>query len=224
MNKATLPDTATLPFGSFDLNKRGTILKYQPTMKYKGKGTLTTFVKSVVSKNFFRDIAPYTELLEFDYLAFLNDVWLNKVFDLADGVKVTFLRVNSTLSIVLMPKPHKIKDGQEVKPPRPEPISEIVRKKLKELDEVEPVFSIRDGKIGFTTRVVRDELLTISQAAKARGVTPQAINHLVRIGRLNAVEIAGKRYISHQDLESFRCQRCAKMFEIHTQRERATND
>lgn len=48
-----------------------------------------------------------------------------------------------------------------------------------------------------------DELLTVSQAAKVRGVTRQAINHLVREGKLPSVEIAGKRFLRRSDVEDF---------------------
>ena len=48
-----------------------------------------------------------------------------------------------------------------------------------------------------------DELLTVSQAAERRGTTRQAINHLVRNGKLPVIEIAGKRFIRVKDLEDF---------------------
>lgn len=48
-----------------------------------------------------------------------------------------------------------------------------------------------------------DELLTVAQAAKMRGVTRQAINHLIRQGKLKVVEIAGRRFVKRGDVESF---------------------
>lgn len=48
-----------------------------------------------------------------------------------------------------------------------------------------------------------EDLLTVTQAAEERGTTRQAINHLIRQGKLKAVEIAGKRFVSRQELEAF---------------------
>jgi hypothetical protein len=48
-----------------------------------------------------------------------------------------------------------------------------------------------------------DELLTVTQAAAERGTTRQAINYLIRHGKLEVVEIAGKRFISRRILASF---------------------
>jgi excisionase family DNA binding protein len=48
-----------------------------------------------------------------------------------------------------------------------------------------------------------DDLLTPSQAAELRGVSRQAINHLIRQGKLKVVEIAGKRFVRRGDVESF---------------------
>lgn len=47
------------------------------------------------------------------------------------------------------------------------------------------------------------ELLTVAQAAAERGTTRQAINYLIRHGRLETVDIAGKRFISRQALAAF---------------------
>jgi excisionase family DNA binding protein len=211
------PNKATLPFGTFDLNERGTVLKHWPTVKHKGK--LRDFIRSVVDKNFFTDIAPYEELREFDYQAFLNGVWLEKTFELADEVKITFLRVSDTLSIALMPAPPKTKANSKVEGQRRLRATEIVRKKLLELNELEPVFSIRNGRIGFTTRIVRDDLLTVSEAAQVRGVTPQAIRYLVKQGKLSAIKTEGKQYLSRQEVETFGCLRCARL-----QTEKVAND
>jgi len=48
-----------------------------------------------------------------------------------------------------------------------------------------------------------DELLTVAQAAQERGTTRQAINHLVRQGKLETVEIAGRRFISRRALAKY---------------------
>jgi hypothetical protein len=48
-----------------------------------------------------------------------------------------------------------------------------------------------------------DKLLTVAQAAERRGTTRQAINYLIRRGKLASVEIAGRRFIHLKDLESF---------------------
>jgi hypothetical protein len=48
-----------------------------------------------------------------------------------------------------------------------------------------------------------DELLTVTQAAAERGTTRQAINYLIRHGKLETVEIAGKRFISRRTLAAF---------------------
>lgn len=48
-----------------------------------------------------------------------------------------------------------------------------------------------------------EELLTVTQAAELRGVTRQAINHLIRQGKLPPVEIAGKRFVRRGDVEKF---------------------
>ena len=47
-----------------------------------------------------------------------------------------------------------------------------------------------------------NDLLTVTQAAEIRGVTRQAINHLIREGKLASVEIAGRRFIKQADVEN----------------------
>lgn len=54
-----------------------------------------------------------------------------------------------------------------------------------------------------TKSIDPDELLTVTQAAAERGTTRQAINYLIRQGKLEAVEIAGKRFISRRVLAAF---------------------
>jgi excisionase family DNA binding protein len=53
------------------------------------------------------------------------------------------------------------------------------------------------------TKIDTEDLLTVSQAAEERGVSRQAINHLIRQGKLKAVEIAGKNFISRKALSEF---------------------
>lgn len=48
-----------------------------------------------------------------------------------------------------------------------------------------------------------DELLTATQAADVRGVSRQAINYLIREGKLPVVEIAGRRFVKRGDVMSF---------------------
>jgi hypothetical protein len=55
-----------------------------------------------------------------------------------------------------------------------------------------------------TKSINPSELLTVTQAADERGTTRQAINYLIRQGRLETVEIAGKRFINRSVLASFK--------------------
>ncbi len=48
-----------------------------------------------------------------------------------------------------------------------------------------------------------DELLTVAQAADERGTTRQAINYLVRQGKLETVDIAGRRFITRKALAEY---------------------
>jgi hypothetical protein len=52
-------------------------------------------------------------------------------------------------------------------------------------------------------KVDPDDLLTVTQAAEERGTTRQAINYLIRQGKLASVVIAGKQFVSRQELKSF---------------------
>ena len=52
-------------------------------------------------------------------------------------------------------------------------------------------------------RIDTEELLTVSQAADERGTTRQAINYLIRQGKLATVEIAGRRFVSRRELSTF---------------------
>ena len=50
---------------------------------------------------------------------------------------------------------------------------------------------------------VRD-LISLTQAAEIRGVTMQAIQDLIRRGRLEAVEVAGRRLLRRTDVLNFK--------------------
>jgi hypothetical protein len=49
-----------------------------------------------------------------------------------------------------------------------------------------------------------DDLLTVSEAAKLRNVSHQAISYLVRMRRIRTVSIRGRTHILLQDLEDYR--------------------
>lgn len=53
------------------------------------------------------------------------------------------------------------------------------------------------------TKVDTEDLLTVAQAAEEQSVSRQAINHLIRQGKLPVVEIAGKRFVSRKVLKTF---------------------
>jgi excisionase family DNA binding protein len=48
------------------------------------------------------------------------------------------------------------------------------------------------------------ELISITEAASLRGVTPQAIDRLLVRGRLEAVEVAGRRLLRRSDVINFK--------------------
>jgi excisionase family DNA binding protein len=48
------------------------------------------------------------------------------------------------------------------------------------------------------------ELISITEAARLRGVTPQAIDRLLVRGRLEAVEVAGRRLLRRSDVVNFK--------------------
>ena len=48
------------------------------------------------------------------------------------------------------------------------------------------------------------ELISISEAAKIRGVTHGAIQDLIRRGKLSAVEIGGRRYLNKSEVKEFK--------------------
>ena len=47
------------------------------------------------------------------------------------------------------------------------------------------------------------EFVSLTQAAELRGVTVQAIQDLIRRGRLEALEVAGRRVLRRGDVENF---------------------
>jgi len=47
------------------------------------------------------------------------------------------------------------------------------------------------------------ELITQAEAARIRGVTIQAINFLVKRGKLRTVEIGGRAFLYRSDIENF---------------------
>lgn len=49
-----------------------------------------------------------------------------------------------------------------------------------------------------------DDLISISQAARERGVTHGAIQDLIARGRLSVVEIAGRRLLRLGDVKNFK--------------------
>lgn len=50
---------------------------------------------------------------------------------------------------------------------------------------------------------VADDLVTMAEAARLRGVTPQAIDHLLARGRLRAVRVVGRRMLRRGDVLGF---------------------
>ena len=48
-----------------------------------------------------------------------------------------------------------------------------------------------------------EDLMSQGEAAKIRGVTHQAIVNLVRNGKLNAVKIGGKVFLSRKEVEGY---------------------
>lgn len=48
-----------------------------------------------------------------------------------------------------------------------------------------------------------EELLSVADAAKLRGVSRQAINHLIRQNKIGFIQIGRNRFILRQSLESF---------------------
>jgi len=49
-----------------------------------------------------------------------------------------------------------------------------------------------------------DDMISQADAARIRGVTPQAIGHLIRTGKLRAVTVAGRRLVFRSEVENYR--------------------
>jgi hypothetical protein len=49
-----------------------------------------------------------------------------------------------------------------------------------------------------------DELVSISEAARLRGVSPQAIDRLLVRGKLKAIVIGGRRFLRRPDVVNFK--------------------
>lgn len=47
------------------------------------------------------------------------------------------------------------------------------------------------------------ELVSQGEAAKMRGVTTQAINKLMKRGRLTVIEVSGKKFLLRKEVEAF---------------------
>jgi hypothetical protein len=62
---------------------------------------------------------------------------------------------------------------------------------------------VEKGMYNKSMKIDADDLLTVAQAAERRGTTRQAINYLVRQGKLSVVDIAGRRFLRRQDLDAF---------------------
>jgi excisionase family DNA binding protein len=49
-----------------------------------------------------------------------------------------------------------------------------------------------------------EDLISLTEAARLRGVTLSAIQDLIRRGRLSTFSVAGRRLVSRSDVEGFR--------------------
>jgi len=47
-------------------------------------------------------------------------------------------------------------------------------------------------------------MISQADAARIRGVTPQAIAHLIRAGKLRTVTVAGRRLVFRSEVENFK--------------------
>ena len=48
------------------------------------------------------------------------------------------------------------------------------------------------------------ELVSIPEAAKMRGVSTQAIQHLMKLGRFTIIEISGRKFLLRKEVEAFK--------------------
>jgi excisionase family DNA binding protein len=51
------------------------------------------------------------------------------------------------------------------------------------------------------------DLISQTEAARLRGVSPEAIADLIRRGRLSPVDVGGKRFLRRSEVESFEKQK-----------------
>jgi len=49
-----------------------------------------------------------------------------------------------------------------------------------------------------------DDLISQADAARIRGVTPQAIGHLIKAGKLRTVMVAGRRLVFRSEVENYK--------------------
>jgi len=49
-----------------------------------------------------------------------------------------------------------------------------------------------------------NELLTVTQAARLKGITRQWLTRLIKAGRLPAVQIAGRSFVRQQDVINYK--------------------
>lgn len=49
-----------------------------------------------------------------------------------------------------------------------------------------------------------DDMISQADAARIRGVTPQAIGHLIKAGKLRTVKVAGRLLVFRREVESFK--------------------
>ena len=54
-----------------------------------------------------------------------------------------------------------------------------------------------------TKKAAVEDLISIAEAARLRGVTHGAIRNLIDRGRLSSVEIAGRRLVARSEVEAF---------------------
>jgi excisionase family DNA binding protein len=58
-----------------------------------------------------------------------------------------------------------------------------------------------------TKKKLLDDLVSIAEAARVRGVTHGAIRDLISRGRLQAVEVGGRRFVSRSEVKAFRSEK-----------------
>ena len=76
-------------------------------------------------------------------------------------------------------------------------------KKRKESDMVGFSLSSLMDTTGADLDPAADELLSVAQVAEIRGTSRIAVHDLISRGRLEAVTIAGRKFVSRAELEAF---------------------